>query len=931
MPVSQDYRYIIGIDLGTTNCAVSYADMTEVFEKPKSSSASAIRNFKIQQLTGPGEVTRRPMLPSFLYLTGNYEISKESVALPWPTSNDYVSGIFAREHGAKVPARLVSSAKSWLCYGGVDRGAKILPWGADEAVGKVSPIQASAAYLNHIRQAWNHSRGWDPEHAIENQMVIITVPASFDEVARDLTIEAARQAGLLRVTLIEEPLAAFYSWLIKNESQWQSHVTPGELILVCDVGGGTTDFTLITLRETDGSPRFERLAVGDHLILGGDNMDIALAGELAGELKKRNIKLTGDRYKMLVHQCRQAKEAILNGEKETGTITLMGEGSRLIAGTVRADLPKALVEKTVLEDFFPILSDADGQNTLPATAPGELGLPLEGDSAITRHLGRFLQRHQADVKRFSGKETPFPDLILFNGGALKSGLVQERIREAIRHWFDIPETSKPRVLFNPDHDTAVSLGAAYYGLVKSGIGVRVGSGSPRAYYLGISRSGDADNTGKEAVCLVERGLDEGSNIELPDTQVKVVANQPVQFDIYSSSYRSGDRCGDVILLDDSFTRMPPVKTIIEFGKKEQRLQLPVHVEGEYTEMGTLSLWCRSEATPHRWQLQFQLRDSAMPLEVSDLTVLEDSVIDTARTQLKNAFSNGSDRQAMASLVKTISSGVGLKKERWPLAFIRRLADDLIELSGDVKKNAEREIRWMNLLGYCMRPGRGDGFDSHRIKKLWKFYKPGPNSPNNPQVRSEWWVLWRRLAAGMSPGHQRQISQDLAGIMGTGKVKGRRLFEQERIELWMLIANLEQLMAKDKKRWGRLLVQEITGPACKHQLLWALSRLGARELLYGPADRVVPPGEAFVWCRQIMSVTWKNASQALSAVGRMARKTGDRVRDFDSQQRDEIINWMSLLKNSDDSIEMVREVVPMAVEEEGSVFGESLPAGLILHE
>jgi molecular chaperone DnaK (HSP70) len=313
-----EQRYIIGIDLGTTNSAISYVD-----RQAAGAQARRIRLFTIPQMTGPGEITRRTVLPSFLYIPGDYDISKEAIDPLWCNPDGQFAGTYARDHGAKVPARLVSSAKSWLCHNAVDRKAPILPWGAGQEVRKVSPVTATAAYLSHIRTAWNRNQS-DDEGYLENQLVIITVPASFDEVARELTLEAAAQAGIGNVILLEEPLAAFYSWLMTHEKQWRDHVQPGELILVCDVGGGTTDLTLIYLRDVDGHPRFERIAVGDHLILGGDNIDLALARHLQSQFPNRQVSLEGDRWKSLCHQCRQAKEVLLDGSAESQKITLMG-------------------------------------------------------------------------------------------------------------------------------------------------------------------------------------------------------------------------------------------------------------------------------------------------------------------------------------------------------------------------------------------------------------------------------------------------------------------------------------------------------------------------------------------------------------------------------------------------------------------------------
>src|SRR6056297_2935843 len=575
--MASEQRYIIGIDLGTTNSAVSYVDLEKEGEKNR-----GIKLFKIPQLTGHGEVSAMPVLPSFCYIPGKYDISEDAIELPWQTDESQFVGTLARDHGAKIPSRLVSSAKSWLCHTQADRRARILPWGAGEEIPKISPIEATAAYLRHIRLAWNSRQGDNDDLYLENQMVMITVPASFDEVARDLTIEAANLAGIKHITLLEEPLAAFYSWLIKHEKNWRDHIQPGELVLVCDVGGGTTDFTLITLRETEGSPRFERIAVGDHLILGGDNIDLALAGHI--EQRFNNTRPLGsDRWKTLCHVCRQAKEYILDQAGESETITLMGEGSSLIGGTLTAKMEREALEQIVLEGFFPLVQPESEKRRQPRKGISEFGLPYESEPAITRHIGDFLDKHRQDVRNFLGERSAFPDLILFNGGTLKAGLVQERIREAIRCWFGAEGSGRPRVLDNPRPDLAVAFGASYYGLVKTGAGVRVGSGSPRSYYLGFTRK-DGEQAGqKAAICLVERGVDEGTILSLPESlHFEVLANQPVSFDLYSSSYLSGDRCGDILPVDETRTPLSPLQTVTQFGHKGKKTSLPVAIEAEYT-------------------------------------------------------------------------------------------------------------------------------------------------------------------------------------------------------------------------------------------------------------------------------------------------------------------------------------------------------------
>ncbi|MEX1330355.1 MAG: Hsp70 family protein [Desulfobacterales bacterium] len=922
-----DRRFIIGIDLGTTNCAVSYVDLLAT-----GPAARRIRVFKIPQMTGAGVVNRLPVLPSFLYIPGEFDISREAIVELWEGADANFAGAFARDHGARVPARLVASAKSWLCHGNVDRKARILPWGADKEVPKVSPVMATAAFLKHIRMVWNHSWGPDESLHLENQLIVATVPASFDEVARELTLEAAKLSGLNNVILLEEPLAAFYSWLMRHEKDWQKFVQTGELILVCDVGGGTTDFTLIILREAEGSPRFERIAVGDHLILGGDNIDLALARRVENNLTGPRRSMSTDRWKALCHQCRQAKESILGGSVETFKVTLMGEGSRLIAGTLSAELGKDEVTETVLEGFFPIV-EADTSNKTPERKGiAEFGLPYEQEPAITRHLGRFLDRHRDDIFQILQRQSSAPDLILFNGGSLRPAKIQQRIRAALQHWYQDPDSDRPRVLANPDPDLAVALGAAYYGLVKVGEGVRVGSGSPRAYYLGIARTGDStpEAQAREAICVVERGLEEGSTIGLKDHSFEVLTNQPVSFDLCSSSYRSGDRHGDVIEIDDSFSVLPPLQTIIQYGKKGSRKAIPVKIEADYTELGTLALWCRSRISDHRWKLQFQLRDTAPPEGVADAQILEASVTEDVLSYVRDVLS-GKDKQQAEKLVKGIAGIVDLSRNDWPLGFIRTLADELLALLQIRKKGPIFESIWLNLLGFCLRPGIGESFDQQRIRQLWRLYPGGASSARHPRVRLEWWIMWRRVAAGLTPGQQRQFFQDVSAFLLGKKGEIKKVSPQEHLEIWMAVANMEKLYSKEKIELGRKLLAVTSAKKLKPQHLWALSRLGARELLYGPADRVIPPAEVTEWIDQLISYSWPNPNMAGRIISQLARKTGDRSRDLDETIQTEVLDWMAQHDMPEERQRRVREVVPLAYQDQDVMFGESLPQGIIMRE
>ena len=925
-----DQRYIIGIDLGTTNSAVFYVDL-----HAEGSGRLRTRLFPVSQLTGPGEVSRLPVLPSFLYIPGDYDISKQSLVHDWGCHGDNFAGAYARDHGAKVPARLVLSAKSWLCHADADRKAPILPWGANKEVRKISPIHATAAYLRHIRRAWNRRQS-DEEAFLEYQMVIITVPASFDEVAREMTLEAAGLAGMRDVILLEEPLAAFYSWLMIHEHDWNRFVEPNDLILICDVGGGTTDFTLIYLREVDGSPRFERIAVGDHLILGGDNMDLALARSLEMQFFKNKHSLSGDRWKTLCHQCRQAKESLLDGRADSQKIALMGEGGQLIAGTLTATLGQREVTETILNGFFPLVDPSEKKAQANRKGITEFGLPYEQEPAITRHLCWFLEQHSTDVAVFLQKDRPEPDIILFNGGSLKPAVIQERIRGAIRQWFGQPDDTFPKVLDNPDPDLSVAMGAAYYGRVKIGQGVRVGSGSPRAFYLGVADPEDAQNqkNGKQAICLVERGLEEGTDIELKDRQFEVLTNRPVTFDMYSSSFRSGDRCGDLVTIDDSLTPLPPVQTIIQYGKKGAQTRIPIHIAASYTEMGALALWCRSLISPHRWHLQFQLRTVSVPAPVADQEVFESSIVDDVRELVREAFSDEDSDTLRISLARDISKRVERPKEQWPLTFIRRMADELIELETVRTGSSVSESRWLNFLGFCMRPGFADALDPIRMKKIWRIYIQGMCHPNHLQVQSEWWIMWRRVAGGLKPGQQRQFFQDLTPVLFPGKGVRKKVPPQQRLEIWMAVANMEHLLAKDKIKCGRTLLAEIKPKKSRPQHFWALSRMGARELLYGSVDRVIPAKEAAAWIEMLISINWRDPRPIGAAIAQLARKTGDRDRDLDHTHLEQVMTWMTQDPHREQLLRAhlpyLKEVIPMAKQEESNIFGESLPAGIVLH-
>lgn len=513
--MTMDASHIIGIDLGTTNSAVSFVDIR--------TKAKEISIFRIPQLVAAGEFSDLPMLPSFLYIPGKYDISEDAISVPWETGKKYFAGAYARDHGAKVPVRLVSSAKSWLCHPDADPKAKILPLGTGEGIEKISPVEAQAAYLEHIRNTWNRTRGDEVSQYIENQTLLITVPASFDKKARELTKNAASMAGLKNITLLEEPLAAFCNWFACHEHDWRKFITPGEVILVCDVGGGSTDFTLIALRISQNILFFERIAAGEHLLLGGDNFDLALAryieervlksqqGNLFARFiqyaknfisgtgpEKKTSPLDNEMRHALRHECRRAKEVIINGEAESVKVVVTGEGSQVIGGAISHTLKYSDVRNIILEGFFP-LADKTGASSVERRGISEFGLQYEQEPAITRHLRYFLEQHRTHAEKLLNRKFQGPDLILFNGGSLKSEIIQERIRKAICIQFKRRGRRVPRILENPDPDLSAAAGAASYGIFKMRGNIQPASDDAWVFHPPADKSSKVPKMAKDQV------------------------------------------------------------------------------------------------------------------------------------------------------------------------------------------------------------------------------------------------------------------------------------------------------------------------------------------------------------------------------------------------------------------------------------------------
>jgi molecular chaperone DnaK (HSP70) len=926
-------RYLVGIDLGTTHTVVAYAD-GEAPGRP-------VAIFPIPQLVAPGAVATRLLLPSARYHPVPGEIAVGDGELPWrPAPSDdpvpeAVIGVLAQELGSKVPGRLVTSAKSWLSHSGVDRTAAVLPWGAAPDVPRISPVDASASYLRHVRHAWNMQF---PADRLEDQDVVLTVPASFDETARQLTVAAARLAGLPRVRLVEEPQAACYDWLARHAEDLERPLTGVQTVLVCDVGGGTTDFTLIRVDRDQGHPRLMRIGVGDHLMLGGDNMDLALAHLGEKRLLGSGGPLSAAQLSQLVQQCRSAKERLLaHDAPETASVTVLGAGARLIGQARSLELTREEVEQLVVDGFFP----ETGIDDVPLRRRGgivEFGLPYAADPAVTRHLSAFHASH-AQVLRGAtegaaspGGPVQVPDAVLLNGGVFHSEAISRRLLGVLQTW----RGHAPVVLSNDDPDLAVARGAVAYALARRGHGARIGGGSARSILLPIE---ETEGQARRAVCLLPRGSDEGHELRLEDRVFSLRLGQPVRINLLTTTSDLGYAVGQIVDVDPEHVRaLPPLVTVLPAAADvdSKGREVPVQLAAMLTDVGTLEIDCvATDEAPadrqRRWRMEFQLRGAGLETAAVAPTALPATFAKAVERidRVYGARDAGVDPKETRLLQRDLEKLLG-GRNTWDIHLLRELFGVLWTGARRRRRSADHERLWLNLIGFCLRPGYGHPLDEWRVQQLWSIYGQGVQYRDDPRIWAEWWTTWRRVAGGLNRGQQLRILNDVEGPL---RRLGQRSSASEKTaaddDMLRLAAALERLPAGQKTHIGELLLAARRRPTDAPQRWWALGRLGARVPFHGSVHDVVPRGVASSWLERILMLDWQAVGPAAFAAAQLARLSGDRERDLTPDLRELVVERLRKDKAPQKWMAMVEAVTELDDADESLVFGESLPPGLRL--
>ncbi len=922
-------RFSIGIDLATSNSVIAYVD--RLSEDPCSTV------MPIAQLNDFDVLVDQDTLPSFLYLLTDTEASRcaDSFVQKFPSKGvSAVVGQMAMERAAHSSSRVVQSAKSWLCHGGVNRKDPILPWGSDsvDTAKRLSPIEVSAAYLRHIKNEWNKRFAFsDSSLCFQNQSITITVPASFDAVSQRLTLEAAKQAGYgAGVRLLEEPQAAFYFWLESFSDSIEDLLTVNgpKTVLVCDIGGGTTDFSFFKLEKNSqgNRPSIIRTAVSDHLLLGGDNIDLAIAYKLEERIAGEKGKLSTSQWVQLVHQSRILKEEFLSNyddEDETASysVNIVGASSSLFASTCSAEMSRAELIDLLQEGFFPMCDKL----TKPLKRQAgftEWGLPFVADSAVTHHLAEFLKEREVGA-------------VLFTGGTLAAPFLRQRLVETIASW----QGFAPKELENPNLMLAVAHGASYSAALDRGSVDKIQGGYSHSVYLEIDNQGIDDS--KQLVCVLPKGAEEGAVFKLDSLKFSLLVDQVVRFQFYYSHYCADDKIGQLIQFDsEKFIALPPMQTVLSYSDKRGKVtgsEVEVMLETSLNEIGVLELHClglsEGDSSP-RWQLDFNTRQAEGVEEEEsassdyDIGVSADKAREATRA-LALVFGkkkhNKNDRISPKPLVRNLEKSLGLKRAEWNSSLLRFLWSELSKGMTSRGRSLSHETTWCYLAGFCLRPGYGAELDAWRITELWRVFHMGMSFPKEKSAQVQWWIMWRRVAGGLSALQQNELFQRLEKFL---QRKG-----ETPAELIRLVGSLERLDLAKKEQVAKTWIKRIADPRSKHRddYIWALGRMGARVPMYAEANYVLNPKVVENWINKLKSELCHSPMSPyfIAFCTQVFRLSGDRTLDVSESCRKEVVHKLKHAGASPETLLPLSEFQEVEDSYRHSLFGESIPTGLKL--
>jgi molecular chaperone DnaK (HSP70) len=915
--------YIIGIDLGTTNCAMAFA---------RAEAGAQVTDFPVPQLVQAGQLAPLPLLSSGLYLPGEGELPQGAAALPWDAEAGVIAGEYARWLGSRVPGRSVLSSKSWLCHSGVDRSAPILPWAAPAGERRISPVDAAERLLSHMAGAWDQAH---PEAPLREQDLIITVPASFDEVARSLTVEAARRAGLTRLSLVEEPQAAFHDFVRCRGEGLAEALRGVRLVLVIDVGGGTTDLTLIQVGEGAEGVELRRIAVGEHLMLGGDNMDIALARLAESRLAPPGSRLPPAQWIQLVHAARAAKEALLSPEApERHPFSIAGSGSRLIGSTLSGEFAREELQRCVLEGFLPASGAAEPVRRSLRGALQELGLPYAQDPVIPRHIASFLRQHAEAASAALGEPgagtgLPRPDAILLNGGVFKSPLVVDTLLARLGAWW--PEAGVPRLLEGASLDLAVARGAVSRGLARRGLVRAISGGSAHSLFIGVE--------GGRVVCVLPRGSAEGAVVELPERRFHLSLGAPVSFPLYASNDDKPVVAGALCEPWEGLQALPPLQTVLHSGGTAGEAE--VHLRAALTELGTLALSCVEEGGPGLWQLEFDLRRGLAEAGGQEGRAAEELVPPIEALELLETFFGIQPRvlapKDFKMAFRQLEQHLG-PREEWPLPLLRSLWARLDELAPQRRRSPEHERLYFQLAGYFLRPGFGHPLDDWRCERALRLLGELLKYPGEQSNWNEFWIFWRRVAPGLGQARQVELWDllmphlarriPLKPSKNLPRPKGVQFEGLE--EMLRVAASLELVQPAEKQRLGGWLVERLrANPKAPGPWAWALGRLGARVPLHASVHKVLPAELASEWLSLLLDFDLARIEGGAFAAAQLARLSGDRGRDLSDALRSRCLGALAGAGASQRLARLVSEQVDLDVAEQAKILGDSLPLGLRL--